>query len=310
MDRFFHNNKEYSSFEELKFNLNGKIKEKVKFSLNKKDLKTGSYWYYYDNKVTFSWRQLIITGLRSGIMFYRDTQFDIEHYAPIESYFVSKLEPQVFYTNLNSEYYEVVFSSGYTKVWYLSEEEYKDYLDKKSKEDTFKIRTFTGEEVDVFDPDPDTINIKDIAHSLSFKCRFGGHSKIFYSVGQHSIECYKKAKALFPKNYVLQMAALMHDSTEAYLPDMLTPIKRNMQEFKDLENRLEAVIFRKFGISMSEETKKIVKSLDLNEFDFEWQDLMMKNNLNDIITQERYFLNIEVEFIEIFNELKLKLNYV
>lgn len=41
-------------------------------------------------------------------------------------------------------------------------------------EDLFKkdcIRTFTGKYVNLVDPDPDTICIEDIAHSLSMQCR-------------------------------------------------------------------------------------------------------------------------------------------
>lgn len=37
------------------------------------------------------------------------------------------------------------------------------------------IRTSSGQYVNVFNPDPNTIKIEDIAHSLSMQCRFGGH---------------------------------------------------------------------------------------------------------------------------------------
>lgn len=38
------------------------------------------------------------------------------------------------------------------------------------------------------------INIKDIAHALSLMTRANGHFEYFYSVGQHSINCYREAK--------------------------------------------------------------------------------------------------------------------
>ena len=36
-------------------------------------------------------------------------------------------------------------------------------------------------------PNPDDILIEDIAHSLSLQCRFAGHSRVFYSVAEHSV---------------------------------------------------------------------------------------------------------------------------
>ncbi len=48
------------------------------------------------------------------------------------------------------------------------------------------MQTCTGQKVDPFNPDPDTINIEDIAHHLSMLCRFTGAVKKFYSVAEHS----------------------------------------------------------------------------------------------------------------------------
>src|SRR5687767_8990512 len=73
------------------------------------------------------------------------------------------------------------------------------------------IRVFSGAIVNVFDPDPATITIEDIAHALSMDCRFGGHLKKFYSVAEHSIHCSMQAH-----NAPDQLAMLMHDASEAY----------------------------------------------------------------------------------------------
>src|SRR4051812_41471612 len=44
------------------------------------------------------------------------------------------------------------------------------------------VTTVSGNRVSLLDPQPDTIDIFDIAHSLSMLCRFNGHITMFYSV--------------------------------------------------------------------------------------------------------------------------------
>ena len=58
-----------------------------------------------------------------------------------------------------------------------------------------EITTYTGKLFDPTNPNIDGIDIVDIAHALSLLCRGNGHVKHFYSVGQHSISCYREAKA-------------------------------------------------------------------------------------------------------------------
>lgn len=111
------------------------------------------------------------------------------------------------------------------------------------------IQTFTGEKFNPFNPGPDMINIWDIAHALSMKCRYTGHCKHFFSVAQHSVlvSCYTENK----------LAGLLHDASEAYLPDVARPVKPYIKGFKEIEDNLLAVIFEKFGLDfpMSEEIK-------------------------------------------------------
>lgn len=70
------------------------------------------------------------------------------------------------------------------------------------------------------DPRPEDVDINDIAHALSNLCRFTGHSSEFYSVSQHSVI----ASQLVPRASAL--AALLHDSAEAYMGDIARPWKR------------------------------------------------------------------------------------
>jgi len=101
--------------------------------------------------------------------------------------------------------------------------------------------------VDIFDPDPDSIDGRDIAHGLAFTCRFSGFTSHYYSVAQHS---YNVSNLLRHTNCSLeiQMQGLLHDAAEAYMGDMPTPHKRRFKEFAEVEGHLGAVIFDRFGL--------------------------------------------------------------
>jgi len=80
------------------------------------------------------------------------------------------------------------------------------------------ITTYTGKRFHYLDPQPEEIDIVDIAHALSLTCRFGGHCKEFYSVAEHSI----RVAEIVPKEF--QLLALLHDAGEAYTGDVQSPI--------------------------------------------------------------------------------------
>jgi uncharacterized protein len=107
------------------------------------------------------------------------------------------------------------------------------------------VMTYTGRWVQPLCPDWRTIDIEDIAHSLSNQCRFTGHTRHFYSVAQHS--CL--VSDILPR--ALALDGLLHDASEAYLSDIARPIK-NQPEFGDIyrssENRLMEAVCDKFGL--------------------------------------------------------------
>jgi 5'-deoxynucleotidase YfbR-like HD superfamily hydrolase len=112
------------------------------------------------------------------------------------------------------------------------------------------LQTVSGRWVNPFDPDPEQIDSGDIARALANVCRFGGHSRAFYSVAQHSVivsrlveERGGDAEDVF--------AALMHDATEAYLGDMPHPLKHRSAlgaAFREAEAHLERAIAERFSI--------------------------------------------------------------
>jgi hypothetical protein len=104
------------------------------------------------------------------------------------------------------------------------------------------IRTFpTHTLFNPLNPRHQDIHITDIAHSLSHICRWAGHIPTFYSVGLHSIHV---SLMVHPEH---QLAALLHDASEAYLGDLAKPIKRGMPEYQAAEHRLMTVISEVFG---------------------------------------------------------------
>lgn len=107
------------------------------------------------------------------------------------------------------------------------------------------IETFTGIYIRPFDPDPDKFDIRDIAHALANKCRYTGHVARFFSVAEHSV-----LMALHFMNigeYELAYDALMHDASEAYLPDVARPMKRHVPELMKIEDRMQRRLAERFG---------------------------------------------------------------
>lgn len=91
------------------------------------------------------------------------------------------------------------------------------------------------------DPRPEEIHIEDIASALSKMCRYGGHCKRFYSVAEHSVLMAHAA----PDGYHLD--ALLHDASEAYLADVIRPIKSSLTNYHAIEAALERAIGKRFG---------------------------------------------------------------
>ncbi len=87
-----------------------------------------------------------------------------------------------------------------------------------------EVETYSGNYLDVANPDPDRIELEDIAHALGNICRYGGHCERFYSVAEHAVfVSIRVERQGFSK--ILQLAALHHDDSEAYLGDIPRPLK-------------------------------------------------------------------------------------
>lgn len=86
----------------------------------------------------------------------------------------------------------------------------------------------------------DDVAIEDIAHGLAYQCRFNGQTREFYSVAQHSVMVMN----LVPEEH--RLAALLHDAAEAYLGDMVKPLKNLFPAFSEIEAQVMATIGQRF----------------------------------------------------------------
>lgn len=122
-----------------------------------------------------------------------------------------------------------------------------------------------GGEIDLMAPDVESIHIEDIATSLSHICRYGGQIPRFYSVAQHCVLCSEHLDIVQGSPpLLLQKHALMHDAAEAYMGDIVTPLKRFMRfvlphcvdgrsswlhcDFSSVEDGVLKAVFARFGM--------------------------------------------------------------
>lgn len=160
------------------------------------------------------------------------------------------------------------------------------------------FQTYTGIKFYPFDPAVEDINIVDIAHHLSLICRFNGSCREFYGVGQHSVLVSK----VVPKEFAKW--GLLHDAAEAYIGDMVRPLKLGMPLFQQVEIGIEMVMAEKFDLVFPIPPE--IKNADNILLYTERRDLLNiqhKWTLSDVITPleerivpmapkeaERYFL--------------------
>jgi uncharacterized protein len=128
------------------------------------------------------------------------------------------------------------------------------------------IITRSGRRFDFINPEPESIDIEDIAHALSQIGRFTGHTRFFYSVAQHSL----LVSCLVPPEHALD--GLLHDAHEAYVGDVASPLKRLLPEYMALETRIATAVRARYGLPMQQ--ANAVTLADVTALYTEMRDLM------------------------------------
>lgn len=151
--------------------------------------------------------------------------------------------------------------------------------------------TFTGKKFYPIDPSPDDICIEDIAHALAHVCRFGGHCGGFYSVAQHSVLVSQICKQA-------TFQGLMHDATEAYVGDMVRPLKLQLPDYQIVEDRVWEAICEQFVIAKTMHSE--VKFADNVALNTERRDLFNCDTYGDWNLQDYPPLPERIEILPPF----------
>lgn len=122
--------------------------------------------------------------------------------------------------------------------------------------ETAWIQTFSGGTFNPIQPKVEEVNIVDIAHALSYQCRYAGHTTRFYSVAEHSLYVSYNV----PAQWALE--ALLHDASEAYLVDIPRPIKPFLANYYALEQGVMNAIGQAFNLSRDPACWQAVKEVD------------------------------------------------
>ena len=97
------------------------------------------------------------------------------------------------------------------------------------------------------DPNPKDTHTSDIAHALAMKCRYTGHTRVFYSVAEHCVLVSEVLEEM-GADLTVQRQGLLHDASEAYLPDVAAPIKPHIKGFKILERRVHDAVAERYDL--------------------------------------------------------------
>jgi len=181
-------------------------------------------------------------------------------------------------------------------------------------------QTFTGRAFWPLDARAEEIDVRDIAHALACQNRFAGHTRIPYSVGEHSVRCARYVRDRFRARYPhasleherqAVFAALLHDATEAYLVDLPRPVKVEMPDYRHAEARLAGVVEAWAGLPRGALEWAIVREADEALLATEKRDLLgpsqrpwgrLPTPLPEVIEPWNW-QRAEAEFIELYGAL-------
>lgn len=112
------------------------------------------------------------------------------------------------------------------------------------------ISTYTRRKVDPLEMVSEDIEVLDIAHALAAQCRYNGHCFGHLSVARHSLWVADRVRATGGRT-VDVLTGLLHDASEAYLGDLVKPLKHGPvlgPVFQEAEARVDHALARHFDL--------------------------------------------------------------
>lgn len=128
--------------------------------------------------------------------------------------------------------------------------------------------TIGGAYVDLLDPNPATIDARDVAYGLARLPRYLGQTRgTPYSVAEHCVVLHDYMMEHHGPR--LAFAALLHDAAEAYIGDVPTQVKAALgsyarDAFRELGRRMDHAILRALapGLTVADLEHPLVKDAD------------------------------------------------
>ncbi|AFZ72575.1 hypothetical protein [Natronobacterium gregoryi] len=123
------------------------------------------------------------------------------------------------------------------------------------------INTHSGEQITPLSPDPEQIDLADVAHALSNLSRFTGQGKHFYSVARHAVHVSHEVESRGGSREA-QRWGLLHDASEAYFADVPAPVKRSLPGYTRAEKEFQAAVREAFDLELAVEDERLVDGVD------------------------------------------------
>lgn len=126
-------------------------------------------------------------------------------------------------------------------------------------ESPVEVITKSGRRLDLHDPRAVDVGRPDVIAGLTGTCRFAAQTEVFYSVAQHAImvadlvECWLDPWQLeLPEEArsAVLLAALHHDSHEAFMSDLPAPVKRLLPGYEDIARKLDRAVHEAVGLAL------------------------------------------------------------